>query len=401
MTTVAEAEKIIMQEVTGYGTEALRFQQALGRVLAENIVADRDIPASNRATMDGIAINYKSLESGVNSFTVRATQAAGDTPAELTNENECIEIMTGASLSGSANTVVRYEDLDIKDGVAALKINNIKQGQNIHKKGIDRKQGDIVVPANTLITADVISAAAFTGYTTLTVKKNPRVIVFSNGDELMDVADNPPPHKIRRTNSYTIAAALQELQIHADIMHLPDDAAVIKAQLRESLSNYDVIIACGGVSMGKYDYVAQALENLSVKKLFHKVQQRPGKPFWFGTHGQGTKVFAFPGNPVSAFMCLHRYFIPWHKACMGMTTNSWYASLNEDVQFEPALQYFLPVRLHMDATAQLLATPVKGNGSGDLMNLADTHAFMELPLEHNNFKKGDIYRVWPFKPIFN
>lgn len=400
MITVAEAEKIILQEVANYGTEAVPFQQALGRVLAEAIVADRDIPASNRATMDGIAVNYEGLQGGLNSFTVKSIQAAGDAPVELANNNECIEIMTGASLAETANTVIRYEDLDITNGIATLKTNGIRQGQNIHKKGIDRKQGDVVVPANTLVTADVVSAAAFTGRAELKVKKNPRIIVFSNGDELADIGDNPPPYKIRRSNSYTITAALKELNIDADVMHLPDDAAFIEAQLKESLENYDVIIACGGVSMGKYDYVAQALEKLQVKKLFHKVQQRPGKPFWFGVHDK-VKVFAFPGNPVSAFMCLHRYFIPWHKASMGFTNNSWYAVLNEEVNFEPALQYFLPVKLQMNNTAQLTATPIKGNGSGDLMNLTDTDAFMELPLELNNFKKGEAYRIWPFKPIFS
>jgi molybdopterin molybdotransferase len=153
--------------------------------------------------------------------------------------------------------------------------------------------------------------------------------------------------------------------------------------------------------MGKFDYLPMALEESGVQKLFHKVQQRPGKPFWFGKHSNGTIVFAFPGNPVSTFMCLNRYFISWLKASLGLATSTpLYAVLASDFTFTPALQYFLQVALSVNENAQIIATPVKGNGSGDFANLVDSDAFMELPAERNNFMKGEVFRVWPFKNVF-
>ena len=149
--------------------------------------------------------------------------------------------------------------------------------------------------------------------------------------------------------------------------------------------------------MGKFDYIPQALEDLQVKKLFHKVQQRPGKPFWFGRHDKGALVFAFPGNPVATFMCLHRYFLLWLNYTTGLTEPPpVYAVLNKDFTFTPQLQYFLQVKLNFNEQGSLMATPIEGNGSGDFANLADTDAFMELPLERNEFKAGEVFKVIKF-----
>ena len=181
------------------------------------------------------------------------------------------------------------------------------------------------------------------------------------------------------------------------MIHIPDDPEITRQKISECLQNYDVIILSGGISMGKFDYIPKALEELSVKKLFHKVQQRPGKPFWFGTNDNGVVVFALPGNPVSTFMCLYRYMMPWLKASMGLPfSENKHAILNTDFSFAPALQYFLQVKLNLDSEGHLLAEPVEGNGSGDFANLLDTDAFMELPLERNNFAKGEVHRIWPF-----
>ncbi len=399
MISVQEAEKIVLQQAADYGAQQLPFEQALGHVLAEPLLADRDLPPCDRSTMDGIAISYDAFLAGMRTFSVVALQAAADEPYVLTAAADCIEVMTGAAISAPADTVIRYEDIDIHEGRATLKIEHIKKGQNIHRKGVDKKAGEVIVPANTLIAPAVIAAAAFTGNTTLSVRKQPSVIIFSNGDELLEVSETRPPHRIRRSNVYAVAAALKQYNIAAATRHLPDEEAIIEQELRDALQRYDVIIMSGGVSMGKYDLVANVLERLSVRKLFHKVQQRPGKPFWFGLHAGGTRVFAFPGNPVSTFMCLHRYFLPWYFKCLGLQQRSRYAVLGADHSFAPALQYFLQVKLHTNETGQLVAIPVEGNGSGDLSNLAVADAFMELPMELNNFKKGDVYPLWPFTPL--
>jgi molybdopterin molybdotransferase len=417
MISVQEAEQIIYRHAMQYGTTDVPVAEAVGRVLAEDIKADRDLPPYNRVTMDGIAIRHAACENGTLTFKIKATQAAGDIPVDIDHEDECVEIMTGAAIAETADTVIRYEDLAIKDGLATIVSGKIKKGQSIHKKGIDKKMDDVVAAANQVIDPAIITIAATVGKTMLTVKKNPRVIIVSTGDELVDIGDTPTPYQVRRSNSYTIRAVLQQYHIPADIVHLPDEQEATKQQLQNYLREYDVIIVSGGISKGKYDYVPAALEALNVTKLFHGVKQRPGKPFWFGQHTGGALVFAFPGNPVSAFMCLHRYFLPWHFKCQiskstaigtqlhpdsypnSTIPGACHAVLDGDFSFEPPLQYFLQVQLRIDETGRLLATPVEGNGSGDFANLLSANAFMELPMDRTHFKKGEVYKTWTFKPV--
>jgi len=401
MITVEEAEKIILSQVKDFGTESIPFETSSGRVLAENLVADRDLPPFNRATLDGIAINYVSFEKGIRSFHINATQAAGDIPVNIINPDECIEIMTGAALPATTDTVIGYEDLHIQNGIALITTVTINKGQGIHTKGKDKKKNEIVATAYRLITPVLINMAASIGKTKLLVKKLPKVIVISSGDELVEADETPSAFQIRRSNSYMVKAALMQHNLHADTLHIPDDLEITKQKISDCLQSYDVIILSGGIAMGQFDYIPQALQELSVNKLFHKVQQRPGKPFWFGTHSNGMLVFALPGNPVSTFMCLYRYVLPWLKASLGLhfRENS-YAILNEDFSFTPLLQYFLQVKLNVNKNGSLLATPVAGNSSGDFANLLDTDAFMELPLEQNNFTKGEVFKIWPFREIF-
>ena len=396
MITVEAADKIIHSHIKDYGTEELPFMSAIGRVLAEEMVADRDLPPYNRATMDGIAISAGAFDNGLRAFRIKATQAAGDTPIDISQPDECIEIMTGAAVPSTTDTVIRYEDLIIKDRIATLGVDTISPGQNIHLKGRDKKQSETVAPPNQTIGPALISLAASLGLTHLTVKKLPRVMIISSGDELVEVDQTPSDYQIRRSNNYTLKAILQQHGIVADMLHIPDDPAITRAQVGQCLQRYDVILLSGGVSMGKFDYIPQALESLQVAPLFYKVQQRPGKPFWFGGHANGALVFALPGNPVSGFMCVHRYFMPWLQASLGVLEAPLYAVLGADFNFAPALQFFLQVKLAGNEQGQWMAMPVAGNGSGDFANLADTNAFMELPAERNNFKKGEVYRVWKF-----
>jgi molybdopterin molybdotransferase len=194
-----------------------------------------------------------------------------------------------------------------------------------------------------------------------------------------------------------LQAMVAQHGIKGTIQHIPDDEAIIKQQLGLCLQHYDVILISGGISMGKFDYIPQALKHLQVQQVFHKVQQRPGKPFWFGKHDNGVVVFAFPGNPVASFMCMQRYFVPWLNASLRIQPKQpVYAVLTDDVNFHPTLEYYLQVKLHYSKEGQLSATPVIGNGSGDFANLAETEAFMELPSDKNEFKRGEAYKIWSF-----
>lgn len=398
MISVAEADEIIRTQKRDYGVAHIAFDQCMGRILAEDIIADRDLPPYDRVTMDGIAIRYEDYAAGIKEFPITGVQAAGDLPIEMTTSGSCIEIMTGAALPTSFDTVIRYEDVEIAEGQARITTNNIKSGQNIHRKGSDKKEGAILVPAGTIIDATVVNIAASVGKTVLQVKQLPRVVVVTTGDELVDVGEQPTDQQVRSSNSYVIKAGLEPYNIQASLLHITDDAKRLKEKIGTLLNEYDVIVLSGAVSKGKFDHLPTVLEELSVKQLFHGVQQRPGKPFWFGTHPGGALVFAFPGNPVSTFMCLHRYMLPWLKQCMGMKhVSKPYAILATEVNFKPDLQYFAQVKLACNEKGQLTATPVEGNGSGDFANLLAADAFMELPRGKDKFEAGEAYPVWPFK----
>lgn len=395
--TVQEAENIILSQTRNFGTEEILYEQALGRVLAENLTADRDLPPFDRPTVDGIAIDFEAYHQGRHTFIIKTTQSAGEPPAPIADKKECIEIMTGAALDNSVNTVIRYEDLLIENGTATIQDITIKKGQNIHLKGKDKKKDECLVKAGQIITPSLIGVAASIGKTRLRVKNQPRIAIISTGDEMVSPETDPTAFQLRRSNGITIKAVLEKYKINAEVLHLNDDFEIIKNELQRCLTEYDVLLVSGGVSMGKFDYVPKALEELGVDTLFHKIKQRPGKPFWFGRNSDQKLVFAFPGNPVSVFMCLHRYFIPWLEQSLEIEgTGPQYAVLQNNIQFPYSLQYFAQVKLKVNNKGQLTAELIDTNGSGDFSHLPETDAFMELPLEQDEFKVGEVYKVWKY-----
>ncbi|KFF74792.1 molybdopterin biosynthesis protein MoeA [Chryseobacterium sp. P1-3] len=396
MITVQQAEDIVLSQVQDFGKENISYDRASGRVLAEDILADRDLPPFDRPTVDGIAIHYDSYEKGNRSFIVHAIQSAGEPSISIQSKDECIEIMTGAALDPSVDTVIRYEDISIIDGVAYLDV-DIKKGQNVHLKAKDKKMGETLVRSGQLITPSIIGIAASAGKTVLSVKRLPKVVIITTGDEMVSPESDPSSFQLRRSNGITMQSVLEKYKIKADMIHLNDDYEQIKRELSRCLDEYDVLLMSGGVSMGKFDYLPEICDELGVQKLFHKIKQRPGKPFWFGKNKNRKLVFAFPGNPVSVFMCLHRYFIPWLEKTLNISGSSpQFAILQDDIDFPVPLQYFAQVKLNVNESGQLTAEPVSTNGSGDFSNLAITHAFMELPLEQSTFRKGEVYKIWKY-----
>lgn len=399
LTTVKDALNIILNSSENFGTEEVDFINAVGRVLKEDIVADRDFPPFNRVSMDGIAISYDVFENGQRKFEIEGIQAAGSPQLTLKNKLNCIESMTGAMLPNGCDVVIQYELLDIENDVATVNLETVKSFQNIHKKGLDRTVGDILVKKDTLISPAEIGVLATVGKSIVIVAKQPKVMIVSTGNELVEVDQIPAEHQIRRSNVYTLISLLERLQIKADSAHILDDKEILKTKIQGFLNDYDVLIFSGAVSKGKFDFIPEVLDNLGVKKLFHKVKQRPGKPFWFGKKActersrSDKTVFAFPGNPVSTFVSCLKYFYPWYQKSMGLNfENKKQAILSDNYFFKPGLTYFLQVKLNQE-NGKIYATPVTGKGSGDLANLVDSDAFLELPDDRSDFNKGEVFPV--------
>jgi molybdopterin molybdotransferase len=397
MLSVEQAAALILQHAAAWPDEIVSLASAWNRILAEPLLADRDFPPFTRVSMDGIAIDYSAFAAGRRQFPILGVQAAGMPPLRLDDPNGCIEVMTGAMLPGNTDTVIRYEDLDISENAARVAIEDIRQGQNAHLRGTDRLQGDLISPAGVRITGAELGIAATVGKTSLKVKGHPRIALVASGDELVAVETQPLPHQIRTSNIFALQGLLQSWGLGAGLLHLSDARDEIVQKLRLALDDYDVLILSGGVSAGKFDYLPEAFEELGVRKIFHKVQQRPGKPFWFGV-APGKTVFALPGNPVSSFMCTIRYIQPWLRASMGMQPlPPRYAALAEDFSFKPSLTYFLQVKIESTPDGRLIALPAPGKGSGDHANLSDADGFLELPAERQLFHADEAFPLWGFR----
>jgi molybdopterin molybdotransferase len=405
MISVEQALQSVLNSGQNFGVEEIPFLKSLGKILKEEIFADRDFPPFNRVAMDGIVINYTSFKKGQRSFKIEGIQAAGSAQITLQNAENCIEVMTGAVSPNNANTVVRYEDVTIDNGIATINLDAINEGQNIHTKGKDGKSGDLLIQKNTKISAAEIGVLATVGKSFVKVARQPKVMIVSTGDELVGVDQNPLAHQIRRSNVFTLVSLLERVHIFSESTHITDDKPILKSKIATYLKEYDVLLFSGAVSKGKYDFLPEVFEELGIEKLFHKVAQRPGKPFWFGretsvikndfslnTHENNTIVFGFPGNPISTFVNCLAYFYPWYYKSVGLEVREEMAILAEDVKFKANLAYFLQVKLETKK-GQLIAFPILGNGSGDLASLVNTDAFIQLPDNKSEFKKGEVFKI--------
>lgn len=382
-----------------WGDITAPLRQALGRVLSEPLRADRDFPPFDRVSMDGIAIRFDAFEKGRRQFPVQGIQAAGVPSMRLDVPDSCLEIMTGAIMPQGADTVIRYEDLKIEGGMAVILTEDVKGGQNVHLRGTDRREGEVIVPPGVRLGPAELGIAAAIGKTSLLVRNHPRIALIATGDELRPIEEKPLPHQIRISNIYALQGLFQSWNIAADLLHIRDDREEVESGLKEALARYDILVLSGGVSAGKFDHVPGVLEQLGIPCIFHKVQQRPGKPLWFGAGG-GKTVFALPGNPVSSFMCTVRYIQPWLRASLGLPPlKPVFAALSEDFSFKPSLTFFLQVVVNSSGDGQLTAAPEAGRGSGDLANLVLADGFLELPPDQSFFPKGSVFPLWLYRNL--
>lgn len=398
MISFQDALRIVLGEGRDYGTEIVSLKDARGRILSENIQADRDFPPYNRATKDGIAIYHEAFRRGRKEFEIEKTVIAGSPATLLEDHDHCVEIMTGAVVPYDADTVIMYEEVDISHRVAQVK-NSPKKGQNIHLKGSDREKGEILLPKGTPITAAEVGILASVGKGAVEVKTNPRIAVISTGNELVDILTIPEPHQVRRSNTHSIYSSLQDEGITPLLLHLPDDVDIVRQKLGYVIQEMDIVILSGGVSKGKTDHIPKVLDELGVTTLFHRVAQKPGKPFLFGScENNGTLVFSFPGNPVSTFANYYLYFRPWLYAIRGLPKGFFEVALANTHTNSGSLTRFEGVRLKIE-NAKIVAEPVPMNGSGDLQSLAGFDGFIELPTRQEPYETGELVRFFPCRTI--
>ncbi len=395
MISVSEASAIILSHSIDTGVEEISIQESCGRILREEVRADRDFPPFNRVAMDGIAIDSEAWKNGIRKFPIENIQAAGKQQLRLSKATSCVEVMTGAMLPLGTDTVIRYEDLEIKAQLATVLIQETQKGDNIHKQSQDAKHNDVLLAPAIKISPAEVALMASVGMKKVSVSSFPKTAIISTGDELIPVDLIPLPYQIRRSNSYALQAALLEIGCPADQFHIPDQQEILETEVRKILEHYQLIIFSGGVSKGKFDFVPQTLERNGIQKRFHQVSQKPGKPLWFGTSSKHV-VFALPGNPVSTYMCFYRYIKPWLMKSLNGTLEQKQVVLAANFSFKPPLTYFLQVQVENEH-GQLKAYPKAGGGSGDFANLKEVTGFVELPAEATEFKAGQVFDYYSFR----
>lgn len=394
MISVNEAHDIVKEYNFPFSQKITSIESLSNGTLAQDICADRDYPPFNRVMMDGIAVNFDIFKHNkAHSFPIADIAPAGEIQKILSNKFECIEVMTGAPLPIGCDLVIPYEQVEIVDNIANVIGDNYSLFDNVHHMGSDAKTGEVIVSKGQRLNGPIWGILASFGITEVLTSKSPNINIISTGDELVDCSERPEDHQIRRSNSIALSASLKKFG-YTDLVqsHLNDNPDEINSHFKQSCVDYDILIYSGGVSKGKFDYLPETWANNGVKKLFHGVSQRPGKPLYFGIHEKtGTLILGLPGNPISSLVCLHRYLL---------VRKPIYVELQSDVVFMKNLTCFKPVKLHFNDKGVVEASPIDFKNSGDFSILSKSDGFIELPVDKELFKKGEVYPYYPWSPIW-
>jgi len=356
-----EALNLIQGLMVPQQVQKIAIEDALGLILAEDLRADRDFPPFNRAMMDGIAIKNTAIKK----WLIEDIAFAGEPQKHLRNSDAAIEIMTGAPLPLGCISIIKIEDIVFIDKAgekwAEYTIQDaIKPGQFIHTQASDCQQNDLILSSGTKIGPVEIAIAATIGKTQLNVFKKPAIAIFSTGDEIVGIHEKPQAHQIRSSNSVMLESVLKSHGFSTTVAHVKDEKSVVEKSLESVLDKHEILLLSGGVSAGKKDFIPEVLEKLGFNPIFHKISQKPGKPFYVGIRADGKLVFAFPGNPISTLTCFWIYFLPWLLGNRLILSTIPVVNLPAS---NPKLDQWLPVKINGKQ-----AETLKNNGSGDLIH---------------------------------
>jgi len=309
MISVVEAKTIISKNVAPLPLQKISLQKAAGLVLAEDLFSPINLPPFPQSSMDGYAFSFSDWQAN------KKLKISGSIPAGSQNNNELkpgstVRIFTGAAVPPGADTVVMQEKTIVENEELIIRDENIKQGMNVRPEGLEIKSGAPALKKDTFINPASIGFLASMGISEVLVYPKPSVTIIVTGDELKEPG-NPLLHgQIYESNSYTLVAALEKLRIGpVSVLRVKDNLVLLTHALKAALSKSDVVLLTGGISVGDFDFVLQATIDNEVQKLFHKIKQKPGKPFYFGKL-EYKCVFGLPGNPASGLTCFYEYVAP-------------------------------------------------------------------------------------------
>jgi molybdopterin molybdotransferase len=394
---IGEAQRKVLEEIPVLGRERVYIVEALGRVLAQDVAAKRDVPSGENSAMDGYCCRHEDL-AGVSSTNPAKLKIIGDSPAgkpfrSTVGPGEAVRIMTGGLIPSGADTVIMVEDTRT-EGDQVICLRDPGSGAHIRLHGEDVKAGEIVLSVGDIIRPPEVGMLATLGHAYVHVYQSPIVAILSTGDELVDLDEPFTDGKVVCSNSYSLAAQVLECgAIPLSLGIASDDEADQRARISDGM-RADVIITSGGVSVGKYDLVKDALSKLGMKVKFWKVAMKPGKPLVFGTIGS-KPVFGLPGNPTSAMISFEQFVRPALLKMMGHVSlfrPLIEATLAEDLGITSDRLHLVRCKLfERDGNMMAVSTGTQSSGALRSMVLAD--GLMILPPEEAPFSAGHRVRV--------
>ena len=398
LTPLTQAQRIVLDAATPLGCEKVGLVDALGRVLGEDIVAPRDNPPWNNSAMDGFAVRWEDIKKEHEitkpaELTIVEDVQAGQVATKSVGPGEAIRIMTGAPVPAGADTVVRVEFTEPSD--ASVRIFQPEpQGANIRPKGEDVKEGECIIPKGTQLRPAEIGMLAILAKSFVLVHQRPRVAILSTGDELADLDEKFDENKIVNSNSYGIAAAVQEAGGIPLLLGIAKDTPEsLKEKISQGLG-CDILVLSGGVSMGDYDFTKVVFAELGADMHFWKLAIRPGQPLAFGKI-QGKLAFGLPGNPVSSmvtFEQLVRLAVMKMGGCRYLERPVVEAEFQEKFSKHPDRRHFLRGILEQK-NGKLTVRTTGPQGSGILTSMVKANGLIDIPEEVEKVNPGDTVRV--------
>ncbi len=396
MIPISEALKFIKRETGKLGVERIGLAGAVGRILAEDIIADSDMPPFDRSQMDGCAVQAADTKNAPVELTIVGESAAGHGWNGKLKKGQAVRIMTGAPVPNGADAVQKLE-LAVESGVSfhldetrqrdetteTVKIlEPTSKGRYIVRRGSEVKKGKVVMRVGETITPNSVAVPAAFGYAKIKVAKRPRVTILSTGSEIVEIDKKPKPDQIRNSNSLMLATLCRATGAEPTLLPVTgDDISDLKSQISDAVKKSDILITTGGVSVGKYDLTKTALAELGAEIFFERVSLKPGKPTVFARLKK-TLVFALPGNPVSAavtFYLFVRTAILLMQSARTTDLRLISAIAAVPIGGNKERDTYLPSMVAADATGRLIAKPVRWHGSSDFVGFAQTNALIVVP----------------------
>jgi molybdopterin molybdotransferase len=396
MIELKDALQIVLDSARLLGSERVDLADALGRVLAEDVAADIDMPPFDKATVDGFACRREDLG---NELAVIETIPAGATPTKMVGANQCAKIMTGAAVPPGADCVVMIEQTQAL-GKGAIRFTGSRTPDHITRKAQDIRSGQIVLRKGTCIRPPHVAVLASVGCVRPLVAVRPRVAVLTGGDELVEPVAKPGPFQIRNSNSVQLMAQLQAMGIAArDYGIMRDVADEIDRKVKAALAENDVVLISGGVSVGDFDLVPGILRQNNVRLLFEKIAVKPGKPTVFGV-AENAWCFGLPGNPVSTFVIFELLVKPFIYRLMGHDHSAKCVRmcLDESIDRKDAdRQSWIPVRIVPDVQRPFgtrgAVRPVAYHGSAHLPALCEADGLVSMEIGVAGLPRGASVQV--------